>query len=163
MSSKIKVIEKNPGQKIPWKQNGTKLTFGDDELMINVAKYQKDWNTQIDICGDLNGNLVIGIGEGRYYAAQVDIPAIKYKDPEPVKSEKTETIKEVEEPVALSETGEDETGETMTEVKADEITSPAEFEESRGSMQTQTTPPEPIPLEMSDVTLTLWNIDGLRN
>lgn len=122
MSSKVKVIDKNEGRKIDWKQTGTKLTFGDDELTINVAKYQKDWPTHVDICGDKDGNLVIGVGEGRFYAAQVDIPEQKYTDPEPIEP-----------------TDEDE-----------------------GGMQ-QFTQPEPIPLDMADVTLTLWALDGLRD
>lgn len=131
MSSKITVVEKNEGQKIDWRQSGTKLTFGDDELMVNIAKYQRDWATQLDICGDKNGNLVIGVGEGRYYAAQLDIPAIKYTEPVPIVPAETDT----------EETAEESTGGTMRE----------------------STPPEPIPLEMSDVVLTLWSIDGLRN
>ncbi len=84
MSSKVNVVEINEGRKIEWSQSKTKLTFGDDELMINVAKYQKDWPTHVDICGDRDGNLVIGVGEGRFYVAQVDIPAQKYTEPEPI-------------------------------------------------------------------------------
>ena len=81
MATKVRVIEKNEGRKVEWKQSTTKLTFGDDELMVNVAKYQKDWPVQLDICGDKDGNLVLGVGEGRYYVAQVDIPATKYTEP----------------------------------------------------------------------------------
>lgn len=119
MSSRVKVIDKNEGRKIDWKQSGTKLTFGDDELMINIAKYQKDWPTHLDICGDGVGNLVIGVGEGRYYVAQVDIPEQKYIELEPI-----------------------ETAEESTQ---------------------QFTQPEPIPLDMADVVLTLWALDGLRD
>ena len=36
----VTVVEINEGTKIDYEQNGTKLTF-DDQLMINVAKYQK--------------------------------------------------------------------------------------------------------------------------
>lgn len=139
MGSKVTVIEKNKGQKIAWKQSGTKLTFGDDELTVNVAKYQRDWATQIDICGDKNGNLVIGVGEGRYYVAQVDVPATQYTQPEPIET--------VEKPIELSEVQENETGETMEETYTSITAAPA----------------EPIPLEMSDVVLTLWATDGLRN
>ena len=32
----------------------------------------------MDICADDDSNLVIGVGAGRYYVAQVDIPAITY-------------------------------------------------------------------------------------
>lgn len=126
MSSKVKVIEKNEGTKIAYKQSTTKITFGDDELTVNCAKYQKDWPVHVDICGDKDGNLVLGVGEGRYYVAQLDIPATEYTEPEPIETETTEDA---------------EGGSTMRE----------------------TTPPEPIPLDMADVTLTLWSIDGLRD
>lgn len=130
MSSKVRVVEKNQGQKIDWKQSGSKLTFGDDELMVNIAKYQRDWPVHLDVCGDKSGNLVIGVGEGRYYVAQIDIPATRYTEPEII----------MEQPTPADEDGETEGRNTMRE----------------------TTPPEPIPLELSDVTLTLWAIDGLR-
>lgn len=144
MASKVKVVEKNQGQKIVWKQSTTKLTFGDDELMVNVARYQKDWPVQIDICGDKDGNLVLGVGEGRYYVAQVDIPATAYTEPQPIEPEN--------EVKAQSE----------TDAMEDASESSAEMG-TYGGMQQRFTPPEPIPLEMSDVVLTLWAIDGLRN
>lgn len=78
MSAKITVVEINEGTKIAWKQSTTKLTFGDDELMVNCAAYQRDWPVHLDICGDKDGNLVIGPGSGRYYVAQLDIPAAQY-------------------------------------------------------------------------------------
>lgn len=131
MESKVKVIEKNEGRKIDWRQSAAKLTFGDDELTVNVAKYQKDWPVQLDICGDQDGNLVLGAGEGRYYVAQVDIPAAKYTAPQPI---------EPDEAQADSEAGSNE-----------------------GGTQQRFTPAEPIPLEMSDVILTLWALDGLRS
>ena len=129
MATKVRVIEKNEGRKVEWKQSTTKLTFGDDELMVNVAKYQKDWPVQLDICGDRDGNLVLGVGEGRYYVAQVDIPATKYTEPQPIEPDEAD----------------------------------AEAENETGGMRQQFTPAEAIPLEMSDVTLTLWAINGLRN
>ncbi len=61
MASKIKVIEKNEGKKIEWEQSGTRLYFGDDELMLNAAKYQKDWPVSVDVCKDRAGNLTIGM------------------------------------------------------------------------------------------------------
>ncbi len=48
----VKVIEKNAGPKIAYEQTGTCLIFGDYELMINAAKYQKDWDVTVDICKD---------------------------------------------------------------------------------------------------------------
>lgn len=103
MASKIKVIEKNEGKKIEWEQSGTRLYFGDDELMLNAAKYQKDWPVSVDVCKDRAGNLTIGTESALRYVAQVEIPTAQY----------TEDV------------------------------------ENR----------EQLPLDMGDVTLTLWNID----
>lgn len=124
MSNNVTVIEKNPGRKIEWVQDGPRLTFGDDELMVNVAKYQRDWPVHLDVCGDKSGNLVIGVGEGRYYVAQVDIPPIQYAKPEPAEAAADD----------MAESGEAQESVTM----------------------------EPVPMELSDVTLTLWAIDGFR-
>lgn len=122
----VTIVEKNEGRKIAWTQDGTKLTFGDDELMVNAAKRQKDWPVHEDICADDNGNLKIGLG--KYYVAQIDIPARAY------------------------------TEEVLAETEAAEsadATSPAEME--------NTVQREPIPIDMSEVVLTLWSVDGLRN
>lgn len=100
----VKVVEKNPGTKIAYEQDGTKIIFGDDELMVNAAKYQKDWPVQVDICADENSNLVIGVGAGRYYVAQVDIPETEYTETE-VEKEVTETVdgEEVTKTVTVTE------------------------------------------------------------
>ena len=66
--------------------------------------------------------------------AQVDIPAVKYTEPQPIEPDEAE----------IEAAGENEYGEG-------------------GGMQQRFTPAEVIPLEMSDVTLTLWATDGLRN
>ncbi len=103
----MQVIEKNEGPKIAYEENGTKVTLGDDELMINVAKYQRDWPVHIDIYSNRDKQLVIDTGEGLYYVAQLDIPEIKYTEPE----------------------NEEET-------------------------------PEPLPIDMKDVVLTLWSLEN---
>ena len=93
----VKVIEKNAGPKIAYEQTGTCLIFGDYELMINAAKYQKDWDVTVDICKDKAGNLTIGTESGLRYVAQVKIPAATY----------TETPIEPEESAEpMSDTGE---------------------------------------------------------
>jgi hypothetical protein len=104
----IQIIEKNEGHKIAYEENGTMVFLGDYELMINVAKYQRDWPVHIDICSNRDNQLVIGTGEGLYYVAQLDIPAIKYTEPE-----------------------------TEEEI------------------------PEPLPIDMSEVVLTLWSLENL--
>lgn len=87
-TNKVTVTEKNAGQKIDFEQSGTRLIFGDDEIMLNAAKYQKDWDVEVDVCRDKSGNLTIGTGSGLRYVAQVEIPAATY----------TETEIEAEEP-----------------------------------------------------------------
>lgn len=103
----MQVIEKNQGPKIAYEENGAKVTLGDDELMLNVSKYQRDWPVHIDICNNRDKQLIIGTGEGLYYVAQLDIPAAQYTEPE-----------------------------------------------------TEEDIPEPIPVDMDDVVLTLWSLDN---
>lgn len=74
----MKVIEKNNGEKIAYEQSGTRIYFGDDEIMINAAKYQKDEPVEVDICKDRSGNLTIGTESALRYVAQVLIPAATY-------------------------------------------------------------------------------------
>lgn len=78
----VQVIEKNEGPKIEFEQSGTKIFFGDDEIMINCAKYQKDWPVDVDICSDRYGNLVIGADSGMRYVAQLAIPQAEYEEHE---------------------------------------------------------------------------------
>ena len=73
------LVEKNEGTKIPYEVDGYKVCF-DDDLTLNLAKRQEDWAVQIDICSDASGALVIGTGTGRYYVAQIDIPAKTYTE-----------------------------------------------------------------------------------
>lgn len=75
------IIEKNAGTKIAYEASGTKLFLGDDELMLNLTKYQRDWPVHIDVCINRDEMLVVGTGDGLYYAAQLDIPPIKYAEP----------------------------------------------------------------------------------
>ena len=73
------IVNKNEGTKIPYEVNGAKITF-DDELMLNLEKLQKDFAVHKDICFDWQGDLVIGAESGRYYVAEIDIPAIEYEE-----------------------------------------------------------------------------------
>lgn len=90
----VKVIEKNAGPKIAYEQTGTCLIFGDYELMINAAKYQKDWDVTVDICKDKAGNLTIGTESGLRYVAQVMIPAATYTETPIQTDEGTEPLAE---------------------------------------------------------------------
>ena len=108
----VQVIEKNPGTKIEWRQSNFKLIFGDDDLAIRCDTRQRDWPVHVDVCADDDGNLVIGVGTGRYYVAQIDIPATEYSETEAEGGESERTA---------------------------------------------------LPLDMSEVILTLWSIDDLKN
>lgn len=128
-TNKVTVIEKNAGQKIDFEQSGTRLIFGDDEIMLNAAKYQKDWDVEVDICRDKSGNLTIGTGSGLRYVAQVEIPAATY----------TETEIEAEEPA---------------EAPASE-----DAAEGDGMNQKTAVQRDKNPLDMGDVTVILWSIE----
>ena len=91
----VQVVEKNTGTKIDWKQSGNKLIFGDDDLSIRCDTRQRDWPVQVDICADEDRNLVIGVGKGRYYVAQVEIPPIAYVETEIEAAEGEEDRKSV--------------------------------------------------------------------
>lgn len=88
--NKVKVIEMNEGKKIAFEQSGSRLYFGDDEIMINAEKYQKDWAVQVDICKDKSGNLTIGTESALRYVAQIEIPAATYTETVIPQSEDTE-------------------------------------------------------------------------
>lgn len=57
---------------------GKKITFGDDELMVNLATRERDFPVMLDICMDKDDGLVLGTGGARNYVAQVEIPAREY-------------------------------------------------------------------------------------
>jgi len=128
-TKKAKVIEKNAGEKIAFEQSCTRLIFGDDEIMLNAAKYQKDWPVEVDICRDKADNLTIGTASGLRYVAQVMIPAATY----------TETV--IEEPEAPEADAE---GTEQTE---------------NGGMNQQNVQRDKNPLDMGDVTVVLWSIE----
>lgn len=87
------VIEKNAGEKIDYEVQNTatkkKITF-DDDLTLNLAKRQEDWDVHIDICYDQMHELVIGAAAGRAYVAEIDIPKREYtEEPDPEDPEQT--------------------------------------------------------------------------
>ena len=105
----MNVIEKNEGRKIDYEIAGAKICF-DDDLTVNLAKRQQDYDVHIDICFDADRNLVIGTAAGRAYVAEIDIPARMYVQNE---------VEEGEEPE----------------------------------------PPTPVPLDIAEVTISLWAIE----
>lgn len=76
------VIEKNVGPKVAYEVTGNKITFGDDEITLNLSKYERDEEVQIDICRDDDHILIAG--PSKYFVANIIIPARQYEDDEPV-------------------------------------------------------------------------------
>ena len=86
----MQIIEKNAGKKIDYELDGTKLSFADGALTLDLARRQRDSVVTLDIMVDSEGNLTTG--KGLYYAAQVEIPPTEYDEkiipaPEPVELE----------------------------------------------------------------------------
>ena len=79
-TNKINVVEKTPGPHIEYAlSGGKKITFGDDELTINLASRERDYEVSLDICIDEEDGVVIGTGgKAQKYAAQIVIPAGAY-------------------------------------------------------------------------------------
>ena len=77
------IVEKNAGPKIDYDIQNTatkkKITF-DDDITINLAKRQEDYDVHIDICYDADDELVIGAAAGRRYVAELDIPKKTYHE-----------------------------------------------------------------------------------
>lgn len=79
-TNKINVVEKTSGTHIEYAlSGGKKITFGDDELTINLATRERDYEVSLDICIDEEDGVVIGTGgKAQKYAAQVIVPARRY-------------------------------------------------------------------------------------
>lgn len=128
----MKIIEKNAGVKIPYEVKGDKIVFNDDELTLNLARYERDDANHIDICRDKCGNLVSGVipGTAETYVAQIDIPPRAYVE------------REIEGAAA--------------EVQADsENTDGA----PGGMMDRQTMEREAVPFDIDKCVLTLWALN----
>ena len=79
MATKIKVVEKTPGRHIEYAVSTKKITFGDDELSINLSSRERDFKVSLDICIDSEEGFVFGTGgKAQKYAAQIIIPARRY-------------------------------------------------------------------------------------
>ena len=126
----MNVIEKNNGAKIPYEVKGTKIVFNDDELTLNLARYERDDANHIDICRDRMGNLVSGVipGVAETYVAQIDIPPRAYVE------------REIE-GAAVEPQAEEENGGTP------------------GGMDRQTVEREAVPFDIEKCTLTLWTLN----
>lgn len=78
----MKEVIVTEGRHIDYTTNKKSITFGDDDLMINLKNREQDEKVVIDICSDRDGFLVIGCDAAQRYVAQVEIPARTYEDVE---------------------------------------------------------------------------------
>ena len=66
------------GTHIEYSYTSKSITFGDEDLTVNLKNREKDEKVTIDICTDRDGELVMGTAAGLRYVAQVEIPAREY-------------------------------------------------------------------------------------
>lgn len=77
MATKATIIEKTGGVKVDVIFSGNKVILGDDEMTLNLSKYERDDPVHIDIGLNSRGFLTFGVSDR--YAVQIDIPARSYK------------------------------------------------------------------------------------
>ncbi len=77
------IKEVNAGPKIAYEVDGNRIYFGDDELMLNLSKYERDEEVVINICTDDDNILIAGLS--KYFVANIIIPARAYEDVERTK------------------------------------------------------------------------------
>lgn len=79
------VKEVNVGPKISYEITGNKITFGDDELTLNLSKYERNNDIVINICS--NNEMIITSDLSQNFVANILIPARQYTEgntPQPV-------------------------------------------------------------------------------
>lgn len=130
----MKIVEMNEGTKIAYEVDDTKLDFAGGALTVDLDRYRRDYPVTKDVMADGDGNLVLGTG-GRYYVAQVEIPANTYSPAPENEAEATE---------ALAEAEQDTPAGPETEQEA------------------QAAAPVMDPLDMDKVTLRLWSVAGIE-
>lgn len=68
---------------IEYETRNNTITFGDDELSINLAKKERDYDISVDVIRDYSGGLLCSIdSSAEEYVAQVLIPARQYNEEE---------------------------------------------------------------------------------
>ncbi len=77
MATKVKIIEKTGGVKVDVTFSGNKVILGDDEMTLNLKKYERDDPVHIDIGLNSRGFLTFGVSDR--YAVQIEIPARSYE------------------------------------------------------------------------------------
>lgn len=73
----VKIIEKTGGEKVDVRVSGTKVYLGDDEMILNLSRYERDDPVHIDIGLNARGFLTFGVSDR--YAVQIDILGREYE------------------------------------------------------------------------------------
>lgn len=90
----MKEVIMSPGTHIEYETSQKSITFGDEDLTINLKNREMDEKVTIDICSDKQGFLVVGAETGSRYVAQIEIPAREYTE-ETVESDDEITVQNV--------------------------------------------------------------------
>lgn len=78
----MKEVIMTEGTHIEYTTTKKSITFGDDDLMLNLKNRERDEDVMIDVCADRDGYLVLGASAANRYVAQVLIPAREYVEEE---------------------------------------------------------------------------------
>lgn len=78
----MKEVIVTEGRHIEYVTTKKSITFGDEDLMLNLRNREQDEDVMIDICMDRDGYLLVGCDSAHRYVAQVQIPARKYNEVE---------------------------------------------------------------------------------
>ena len=73
------IVDKNEGRKIGYAVEETVITFGNDELTLDLAELQEEEPVHVTVCYTKRHTLTTGRG-GITYVAEIDIPAIEYAE-----------------------------------------------------------------------------------
>ena len=76
------IVDKNEGRKIGYTVEETAITFGNNELTLDLAELQEEEPVHVTICYTKRHTLTTGKG-GITYVAEIDIPAMEYEHGEP--------------------------------------------------------------------------------
>ncbi len=83
----MKEVFMTPGKYIHYETTSKSITYGDEDLTINLKNRERDERVLIDVCADINGELTMGTAAGYRYVSQIEIPAREYTetpgDPDP--------------------------------------------------------------------------------
>ena len=86
------IIDKNDGRKIDYTTDGTVIVFGENELTLNLAEIQDDWDIRITICYDKRHQLTTENG-GITYVAEIDIPTREWIESEGSEEEESSSTR----------------------------------------------------------------------